>query len=104
MSRRSHRNRNRVVWPWKIGAFALAATLIVALEQLAQVWLLPGDSAALALEQLHASDSFAESLRLHEYWRRSLWALAVALISSLAIALFVPFPQAWNRWLRHHLR
>ncbi len=75
---------------WRLVQFLVLTVLVVALEQVVEVWLLPGPSADLAVAQLEASDSAAESLRLYETLRAFLPSVTALTILFIGLALFVP--------------
>ena len=75
---------------WRVLAFLLITVVIVAAEQIVEVWLLPGPSAELAVRQLEASETAAESLRLFETLRGFLPVVSGVLVLLTAIVVLVP--------------
>ncbi len=75
---------------WKLVQFLVLTVLVVGLGQVVETWLLPGPSADLAVAQLEASDSAAESLRLYETLRGFLPSVTALTILFIGLALFVP--------------
>ncbi len=75
---------------WKLVQFLVLTVLVVGLGQVVETWLLPGPSADLAVAQLEASDSGAESLRLYETLRGFLPSVTALTILFIGLALFVP--------------
>ena len=96
MSDRSPKHRFRSIGYWiaphglKLVLFLVLTLLVIALGQVVEVWLLPGPSADLAVAQLEASDSAAESLRLHETLRGFLPGVTVLTIVFIGLVMFVP--------------
>ncbi len=96
MSDQSPENRSRAEASrtaprgWKLVQFLVLTVLVVALEQVVEIWLLPGPSVDLALAQLEASDSAAETLRLYETLRAFLPTVTLLAILFIGLALFVP--------------
>jgi phosphatidylserine synthase len=89
-----------VHWPWRVVVFTALVVLILGLEQLLQSRLIPSAAAALAVQQLQASDLPAESLRTFEWSRQALPIVAWGLIVVVGCVTFVPMPRRWVRWLR----
>lgn len=74
---------------WRLVQFVVLSGLVIALEQVIEIWLLPGPSAELAVAQLESSDGPAESLRLFETLRGFLPGLTALAILFIGLALFV---------------
>ena len=88
---------------WRILQFVLAATVVVALQQVVEVWLLPGPSAELAVAQLKPSDAAADSLRLYETLRAFLPSVSAVLILFSGLVLFVPgFGRKAHHFIKSH--
>lgn len=75
---------------WKLVQFLVLTILVVALGQIVETSLLPGPAADLALAQLEASDSAADSLRLYETLRAFLPSVTALTILFIGLAVFVP--------------
>ena len=90
----------RAPWTWRLFLFGIVVVAILSVEQLLQSWWLPGAAAELAVGQLQPSHEAAESLRVFEWARHAALLVVWGLIVVGGLALFVPLPQGFRRWLR----